>query len=314
MEDQVRAFLADMQAQPTYSSNTCQAYHNDLRCFVNFLKDSLHRPPVLQDFTAQQVVEFLNAESRNGRRTSTLLRRRASIRSFARFLSNTHCEWAAEFEAGSDRMDEAIADEALAEPSRTQKQRYLTEDQVQRLFKLMESAQSPRAIRDRALLTLLLESGIGVGSLIALDLCDVDKPNKCINLHLQNGKDFWVDLNHAAQPLQHYLEESRQDLNFRPDEPALFISQTGRRMSRQGVWQVLRQWGARAGLPVTLSPRLARHTAVFRMALKGESTEHIQMLLGHSNPLSTYALLRRLDVWEQYKNGSSIGETEQRSN
>jgi integrase/recombinase XerD len=314
MEDQVRAFLADMQAQPTYSSNTCQAYHNDLRCFVNFLEDSLHRPPVLQDFTAQQVAEFLNAESRNGRCTSTLLRRRASIRSFARFLSGTHCEWAAEFEAESDCIDAAITDEALAAPSRTQKQRYLTQDQVQRLFKLMEGSQSPRAIRDRALLTLLLESGISVGLLIALNLCDVDKPQKRINLHLQHGKDFWVDLNRAAQPLQRYLDESRQDLNYRPDEPALFISQTGRRMSRQGVWQILRQWGTRAGLPVTLSPRLARHTAVYFMALKGESPEHIQMVLGHSNPLSTTALLRRLDVWEQYKNGSGIDETGQRSN
>jgi len=306
MEDQVRAFLAEMQAQPTYSPNTCQAYHNDLRCLVNFLKRSLHRPPVLQDFTAQQVAEFLNSESQKGRRTSTLLRRRASIRSFAKFLSSTHCEWAAEFEAESDRIDEAIPDEAVAAPSRAQKQRYLTEDQIQRLFKIMENSPSPRAMRDRALLTLLLESGISVGSLTALDVCDLDMLNRRINLHLPNGKDFWVPLNYAAEPLQRYLEESRPDLNYQPDEPALFISQTGRRMSRQGIWQVLRQWGSRADLPVTLSPRLARHTAVYRMALKGESPEHIQILLGHSNPLSTYALLRRLDVWEKYKTESGI--------
>ncbi|MEJ2707742.1 MAG: tyrosine-type recombinase/integrase [Anaerolineales bacterium] len=303
MEHQVRAFLADMQTQSTYSPNTCQAYHNDLRCFINFLEHTLNRPPLLKDFTAPQVAEFLNSESRNGRRPSTLLRRRASIRSFAKFLSSTHAEWAADFEAESDRIDEAITDEAVSAPSTAQKQRYLTEDQIQRLFKIMESSQSPRARRDQAILTLLLESGITVGSLTTLDLCDVDILDGRINLPVQDGKDYWVSLNRAREPVLRYLEESRQDLNYHPEEPALFISQTGRRMSRQGVWQVLRQWGSRAALPLTLSPRLARHTAVYHMALEGKSPEHIQMLLGHSNPLSTYALLRRLGVLEQLNTG-----------
>lgn len=65
-------------------------------------------------------------------------------------------------------------------------------------------------------------------------------------------------------------------------------------MTRQGVWQVLRQWGRRANLPVTLSPRLARHTAAFHLARSQRPVKEIQALLGHTNPLSTQALLRRL--------------------
>ena len=90
------------------------------------------------------------------------------------------------------------------------------------------------------------------------------------------------------------MKEGRPELNYQINEPALFISQTGGRMSRQGVWQALRQWGQKASLPIPLSPRLLRHTAVIRMVHSGRTPAEIQVLLGHSNPLSTQALLRRL--------------------
>ncbi|RPI33570.1 MAG: hypothetical protein EHM70_05630 [Chloroflexota bacterium] len=73
------------------------------------------------------------------------------------------------------------------------------------------------------------------------------------------------------------------------------MSQVGVRMSRQSVWQVLRQRGRAANIPVMISPRLLRHTAALRLARAGRSLSEIQSFLGHSNPLSTQALLHRLE-------------------
>ncbi len=65
-------------------------------------------------------------------------------------------------------------------------------------------------------------------------------------------------------------------------------------MSRQSVWQMLQRWGKLANIPITLSPRLVRHTAVLHLIRNGRPLSEIQILLGHSNFLSTQALIKRL--------------------
>ena len=303
MEEQVRHFLVSLEEKLTYSTSTRLAYDNDLRCFMSFLASTLDRPPVPADFTQENIVAFLNAERTAGRRHSTLLRRRASLRRFAIFLGQQNPNWSADLQASH------LIDEAIAAPSPLVLPRYLTEDQVGSLWTVMEASSRPRTRRDQAILALLLESGLTVGTLIAFDLQDVNLEQGKLRLSLgRTNKEHWISLGDAAQPIRRYMEEGRPELNYQLTEPALFISQTGGRMSRQGVWQVLSQWGSRAGLPMTLSSRLVRHTAAFRLARSGRPLQEIQMLLGHSNPLSTQALLRRLATFgEEQQAGLSTG-------
>jgi len=289
MEGQVRAFLASLESQLTYSPSTRLAYDNDLRCFIGFLKEKLDRSPKLSDFNAQHVAEFLHTERQSGKRHSTILRRRASIRRFARFLRQHNPDWAAKFEPESHLIDDAIS-----QSSPTQAPHYLSDEQVEALWKVMESSSSHRARRDQAILALLLECGLTVGVLTALNLSDIDSQAGKLRLQQEDGREHWICLGEASDVMRSYLKEGRPELNYQINEPALFISQTGGRMSRQGVWQALRQWGQKTGLPIPLSPRLVRHTAVIRLVRSGRSPAEIQILLGHSNPLSTQALLRRL--------------------
>lgn len=289
MEGLVRAFLAYLESQLTYSPSTRLAYYNDLRCFLAYLEKRLNISPDLKDLTAEEIASFLSAEREAGRRPSTLLRRRASLRRFTSFVSQQDPEWGVRFAADAGKIDDAIA-----ESSPLQRPRYLTEEQVQILWELLESSPRPRTRRDHAILALLLESGLSVGMLINLNLSDLDLAGSKLHLCPENGPGVWVPLASAAVPMERYLREGRPELNYHTDEPALFISQTGGRMSRQGVWQVLRQWGHKARLPITLSPRLARHTAVYRLARTNRPISEVQVLLGHTNPLSTQALLRRM--------------------
>ncbi|MBE9475422.1 MAG: tyrosine-type recombinase/integrase, partial [Chloroflexi bacterium] len=101
-------------------------------------------------------------------------------------------------------------------------------------------------------------------------------------------------LGEAKRSIEEYLQEGRPDLLHHPGEPALFISQMDGRLSRQGVWQILNHWGQLVNPPISLSPRVVRHTAALRMRKAGLSNAEIQIRLGHRNPLSTRALIRRL--------------------
>jgi integrase/recombinase XerD len=166
--------------------------------------------------------------------------------------------------------------------------------QIQQLETLIQTSPRPRARRDHAILTLLLETGLSVGTLIALNLTDLDLRAGKLHIRTEEGEDTWLPLSSATAVMKRYVEEGRPDLNREPNEPALFISQMNGRMSRQGIWQILRYWGRLLSPPVVLSPRLVRHTAALHMARNGRPLSEIQALLGHSNPLSTQALLRRL--------------------
>jgi integrase/recombinase XerD len=151
---------------------------------------------------------------------------------------------------------------------------------------------------------LLLETGFSVGQLTALELDDLDLPAGRVNLTFADNQQQWFPLGEAQMYLEHYLHKGRPELIRDSRETALFVSQKDGRLSRQGIWQILNHWGRLADPPILLSPRLIRHMAVQRMLRRGYPLKEIQRLLGHNNPLSTSALLRRLSAARKGMPGS----------
>ena len=143
---------------------------------------------------------------------------------------------------------------------------------------------------------LLLETGLSVRDLTELDMTDLDLRAGRFHVNLVGKGDLWLALGEAKRAIEEYIQEGRPDLLHHPGEPALFISQMDGRLSRQGVWQILNHWGQLANPPISLSPRVVRHTAALRMRKAGLSNTEIQIRLGHRNPLSTRALIRRLEA------------------
>lgn len=216
------------------------------------------------------------------------MRRLAVLRQFARFLNREEIPAWKDFPVQASREQNK---NATAAPPAS-----LTEDQVEKLLAAMQAAGGPRALRDTALFMLLLESGLQATSLATLDLTDIDLRRGKLHCAGPHGADLWLSMGAATGPLERYVREGRPDLSHRPAEPALFISQIDGRLSRQGIWQVLKAWGLAISPPIDLSPRLVRNTAVIRMAQSGKPLSELQVLLGHRNPHSTRSLLRRLGV------------------
>jgi integrase/recombinase XerD len=289
MQAEISAFLASLESRSSYSPSTRLAYGTDLSLFLNYLRDTLQRSPTLSDFDIHQVSAFLEAERLEGLRLSTLLRRRASLQSFERYLQ----------QEGYLHEKILTPDQHLIDKSTFHVQvqtQCLTLPEVNNLKKVMSESKKPLSIRDYAILVLLLETGLSVSKLVSLNLTDLDLRSGCFHLALEPSQDHWLPLGFSREPLADYIDMSRPELNPAPGEPALFISQNGIRMSRQSIWQILRNLGETARLGVKLSPRLIRHTAALNLARAGRPISEIQMLLGHSNPMSTSALLHRLAI------------------
>lgn len=293
MELQVNAFLASLDASPACSRSTRLAYASDLRVFLDFLQATLERPPQITDLNVARVISFLEAERQDGRKRSTLSRRLATLRKFNLFLSTSGLIPGIPFipESGLAKQPDTSSIFREEPP-------FLTRDQIERLFKLIGTSPRPRALRDQALLILMAEIGLSVGSVAALDLTDLDLRTRRVRLLRPNGEDVWIPLGVAHSIVERYVKEARPDLNHRQDEPALFISQLNGRLSRQGIWQILQSWGKLLDPPLKISPRRVRHTAAIKMAGADRPLSEIQAVLGHRNPFSTRALLRRLRMAE----------------
>ncbi len=291
MHAQIQAFLASLESQPAYSSSTRLAYKRDLQHFYQFLEVELQRPPGLPDLTASSILHFLDACQKEGWSSATVLRRKAALKHFVRYLVRESAL------PGDPFRDPLLSSYRIHLPSEmSQEPGTLTDEQIRQLFAALERSSRPLIQRDCGILALLLEVGMPVSQLVALDVEDVEVQSCQLRLKSQGDEkeDIWISLGSAAEPVLIYLREGRVDLNPTIHEKALFISQTGARMSRQGIWQMLRLLGDKAGLKITLSPRLLRHTTAYRMVRQGRNIGELQTYMGHSNPLSTQALIRRL--------------------
>jgi integrase/recombinase XerD len=290
MEAYVNAFQASLETKPTYSRSTRLAYASDLHGFINFLQQSLNHSPNLSDITTQNIAKYLDAEYLLGRRHSTLVRRLATLRQFIQFLHNQGV-----LHENFLLQDTYIKDRVLAKIPQNNNTKCLSPNQISQIESTIKSSNRSRARRDHAIFSILLESGISVEELVEINLTDLDLRAGLLYIIRSSNKELWLPLGQSVPIIKRYLCEGRSDLSPQPNEAALFISQLGGRMSRQGIWQILKYWGNRTNPPIKISPRIVRHTAAFRLSQAGRPVEEIQTLLDHTNRLSTQALIRRLN-------------------
>ena len=285
-----QAFLTDLVSHKARKINTSEAYRGDLEKLAVYLNDSLGRPASLEDISAVRVAAFLKKEQRSGLSPRTLARRKAALRQYARYL-RSQSEKKNQFEA----IENVLGKSSFLPPAPESKITKLSKAESERLKALLSESTRPLTRRDRAIFSILLDTGIPVGHLVGLDCRDFVTAMAKLR---SPAEGHWIQLSRegAGRALGDYLGQGRPELNPASAVTALFISQTGSRMSRQGVWQALRIWGRRAELPFPLSPRVLQYSAVQRLCEQGISLERLGEHLGHTNLESTRALVRRLDI------------------
>ena len=295
--DYYQTYIKSLEASGDYSKNTVQAYSSDLKRFLEFLEGQLGRKPSLVDINSRVITEFLDRENEVGLSASTLHRRKVVLGQFARHLTE------------SDFISQEDFFKVLSWRQKLWKEIYkrevvvISDAEISTLFSTIEKEASPKAYRDAALISLLLETGLPIGRLISLDLSVLDLASRRLVV-MDHGTTREVSIEKATAFLDRYLSSGRKEYTQSDSEAALFVSQMGGRISRQGVWQLIKEWGERAGLDAAISPRNLRNTKVREMVRSGYSTAEIQKKLGHSNRYSTRALLRKINRKEKNRKRS----------
>jgi site-specific recombinase XerD len=157
---------------------------------------------------------------------------------------------------------------------------------------------TPLELRDRAIFEIAYGCGLRAEELVTLDLSSVDFEAEELRVEGKGSKTRIVPAGeHALLSVRRYLERGRPALAA-PDEPALFLSKTGRRLSTSDVRRRLRAWARHARVSGTtlpaVHPHALRHSFATHLLEGGADLRAIQELLGHAT-ISTTQVYTRVD-------------------
>jgi integrase/recombinase XerD len=267
----VEEYLAALAAERGLAANTLAAYRRDLRQYLAFLAGA--------EPTAAGVAEFADHLHRGGLRAASVARKLSAVRGLHRFLV-------------AEGMAAADPTLLVDRPRRAERlPKALTVDETLRLVEAPDrSTVSGR--RDAALLEFLYASGARVSEAVALDLADLDLEERMAMVTGKGAKQRLVPLGAAAVAAITAWLPDRLALR-RGGTDAAFLNLRGRRLSRQGAFDIVRAAARRAGIPGgRVSPHVLRHSAATHMVEAGADLRTVQVLLGHANLSTTQVYTR----------------------
>ena len=178
---------------------------------------------------------------------------------------------------------------------------------VEELTTLLDSIDlaKPQGVRDLAMFELMYASGMRISECLSLDLEDLHLTMGFVRVYGKGGKERIIPLGGAAiRACQHYLEEARPKL-LKPTErtDAIFISQRGKRLTRQGIWKLLNKHVENAGIQKEITPHVLRHSFATHLIENGADLRAVQEMLGHSDISTTqiYTHVSKKRLKEVYK-------------
>ncbi len=167
----------------------------------------------------------------------------------------------------------------------------LDADQMARLLDI--PAGEPFATRDRAIMELLYSSGLRLAEIVGLDLAGLDLRDRMVQVLGKGEKARRVPVGRmAVRALEPWLAE-RAGL-ARPEEQAVFVGRSGRRLGRRAVELRVAHWARRQGLAAHVYPHLFRHSFASHLLESGAELRGVQELLGHAD-IATTQIYTHLD-------------------
>lgn len=158
-------------------------------------------------------------------------------------------------------------------------------------------------LRDQAVLELFYATGLRVSELIYLKINDLNMENRMLKCMGKGSKERIIPFgNKAYQYLSLYLDKVRLKLVKNPDEDTLFLNSRGERLSRQGVFYLVKLYAQKARIEKKVTPHTLRHTLATHLLENGADLRSVQEMLGHSDISTTqiYTHVSRKWVSEEY--------------
>jgi integrase/recombinase XerD len=270
MNSDIDAFLQHLAQNKGYSQNTVAAYRNDLTQMAAFITKEQEKG-IIKSYV-ELLKSYLLKLREKRYSVATTARKVASTKSFFKFMVD------------SGRMKENPTQNLPSPQVSRLSLNFLSPSEYQKLLAEATKLSTPEAKRDAVMLELLYATGLRISELMSLNMKNIDLKQNCVHINSKRQVPFDHRL---SLILGKFLRSDRLDLLYDETEEALFLNRRGKRLTRQGFWQIIKGYASKAGLGDKVTPRALRHSFARRKLQSGTELRQLQRLLGHAYISST---------------------------
>ena len=269
------------------SQNTEMSYKRDLLKVCHFLEGKgIHDVALVTD---EDLGSYIGELKKQSLAAATISRNIASIKALFQYLLK------------EGKITKDVSANLKAPRIEKKIPEILTMDEVVALLD-QANGDSPKEIRDKAMLELLYATGIRVTELITLKIADVNLQMSfilCRDAHKERIIPFGSQ---ARIALTRYLEKTRAQMLEDQTSDVLFVNCSGKPMSRQGFWKLIKFYAQKAGITADITPHTLRHSFAAHLVENGADLRSVQEMLGHSDISTTqiYANMNHNRIREVY--------------
>jgi len=279
MEKQIKLFLEFLQNDKKVSDNTLQSYRRDIVYYNKYLESNkINYAKVKED----DVKDYLQHLQEVGKKSSTVSRNLASIRSFYQFLIRNK---KVKVDPTNNIQSPKVEKKA---PS------VLTAQEVELLLDQPKDVDL-KGTRDKAMLEFAYATGMRVTEIISLNIDNVNLEEGYV-VCKTGSKERNIPLGTMSlKALKEYVEEARPVLIRDEGVKALFVNINGQRLTRQGFWKIVKFYKEQAHITKDITPHVLRHSFATHLLQNGADLKAIQTMLGHSDISSTQVYMQFQD-------------------
>ena len=279
MEKKIKLFLEFLQKDKKLSNNTLQSYKRDITQYESYInEENLQYLKVTKD----DIKKYLENLKNIGKKTSTISRNLASIRSFYKYLVRT-------------KKIKEDPTEGIQSPKVEKRVPSVLSSKEVELLLEQPKAVDLKGIRDKAMLEFAYATGMRVTEIINLNIEDVNLKEgyvSCTNANKQRNIPLGAI---SINALKEYIKKARPYLIKSEDEKSLFVNINGKRLTRQGFWKIVKFYKEQAHIDKDITPHVLRHSFATHLLQNGADLKAIQVMLGHSDISSTQVYMQFQD-------------------
>lgn len=273
MKELIDSFLNYLSVERGLSHNTLSAYRRDLNSYLGFLEHE--KIAVVSKVCRDNITDFMFQRKDRGISPNSIARELSAIRMFHRFLAREKITR----QDPSDLIDSPKLWKKIPDT--------LSLNEINALIE-QPDARRPRGIRDKAILETLYATGMRVSEAAHLRLDNVNLDIGFLRCVGKGNKERVIPLGKkAVSAIKKYLSDGRVALLRKKESEFLFVNRSGKMISRQSLWKIIRKYAAAAQIKKPIRPHILRHSFATHLLERGADLRSVQEMLGHSDISTT---------------------------
>ncbi|GMU85771.1 MAG: tyrosine recombinase XerC [Ignavibacteriales bacterium] len=283
-------YINHLRMVKNQSENTIAGYSTDIRNFFRYCEE--HNIDTPEKVTLDDAIGFFSRMKELGLSAGTQARYHSSLNGFFTWLEfSRYIPYSV-----IDRIPAPKLGRALPE--------VLSVDEMAKLLEIPR-VDTTAGLRDKAMLELLYSCGLRVSELIELKLNNLYFEEEMIKVFGKGSKERFVPVGRSAiNWVDKYLTVGRPALaKGEKSQNFLFLNQKGGKLSRMGIWKLIKQYTITAGISTAVHPHTFRHSFATHMIEGGADLRAVQEMLGHVSIGTTqiYTHVDRSFIMEEHR-------------